>query len=108
MLKKQRTLTEEQRQDLKQIPSDLNTREMAAYYPFSQHDIEIISRHRRSHNSLGFTVQLSVLQYPGWPLTEIDSISYNVLEYNSRQIDSSPDDFSLFLNKRRLFFNPIW
>lgn len=95
-LKSRELLTEEQRQELKQIPSDLNAREMAAYYSFSQHDIEIINRHRRSHNKLGFAVQLSVLRYPGWPLIEIDSIPYTVLEYIARQINVNPDDFSLY------------
>nr|WP_242835639.1 DUF4158 domain-containing protein [Ruminiclostridium josui] len=98
-LKSRELLTEEQRQELKQIPADLNAREMAAYYSFSQHDIGIINRHRRSHNRLGFAVQLSVLRYPGWPLTEIDSIPYNVLEYIARQIDASPDDFFLYAQR---------
>ncbi len=72
---------------------------MAAYYSFSQHDIEIINLHRRSRNRLGFAVQLSVLRYSGWPLTEIDSIPYNVLEYIARQINVSPDDFSLYAQR---------
>lgn len=68
-LKSGELLTEEQIQMLKEFPSDLSAREMAAYYSFSQNDIEIINRHRSGHNKLGFAVQISVLRYPGWPLS---------------------------------------
>lgn len=98
-LKSRELLTEEQRQVLKEIPSELSEREMAAYYSFSPHDLEIINRHRRNHNKLGFAVQLCVLRYPGWPLTEIDSIPYSVLEYISNQINVSPDDFVLYAQR---------
>lgn len=64
-LKSRELLTDEQRQELKQIPDDLNAKEMATYYSFSHHDLEVINRHRRNHNKLGFAVQLSVLRYPG-------------------------------------------
>jgi len=60
-LKSRELLTDEQRQVLKQIPDDLDDKEMAAYYSFSQHDLEIINRHRRNHNKIGFAIQLCVL-----------------------------------------------
>lgn len=98
-LKSRELLTEEQRQILKEIPSDLSAKEMATYYSFSENDIEVINRHRRSHNKLGFAVQLSVIRYPGWPLSGIDTIPYNVLEYIARQIRVSPDDFFLYAQR---------
>lgn len=98
-LKSRELLTEEQRQEFKSIPSDLNERQMASYYTFSQHDMEIINRHRRSHNKLGFAVQLSILRYPGWSLSEIDSIPYSVLNYIAAQIDIDPDVFPLYAQR---------
>lgn len=98
-LKSREFLTEQQRKLLKEIPCDLDMNEMATYYSFSQHDIKIINSHRRDHNKLGFAVQLSVLRYPGWSLSDMETIPYNVLEYIAKQINVNPDDFSLYAKR---------
>lgn len=98
-LRTRELLTPEQRLELKEIPSNLSESDMAIYYSFSEHDIDIINQHRRSHNKLGFAVQISVLRYPGWALSEIDTIPLNVLEYIAQQIKVDPDDFSLYAKR---------
>lgn len=98
-LKSRELLTEEQRKILKEIPCDLDMNEMAAYYSFSEHDIKIINSHRRDHNRLGFAVQLSILRYPGWQLSDIETIPYNVLEYIAKQLNINPDNFSLYAKR---------
>ncbi|MGD6974459.1 DUF4158 domain-containing protein [Bacillus altitudinis] len=34
-----------------------------------------MKRHRRDHNRLGFAIQICVLRYPGWSLSDVGLIS---------------------------------
>lgn len=54
-------LTVDQRAEFVCIPTDMTERELEIYYTFSEYDLEIIKRHRRDHNRLGFAVQLGVV-----------------------------------------------
>ncbi|MDQ0497224.1 hypothetical protein QOZ95_005443 [Paenibacillus brasilensis] len=49
--------------------------ELATYYTFTQHDLDTINRHRRDYNRLGFAVQLALLRYPGWSITDIKGVT---------------------------------
>lgn len=73
-------LTAEQRVEFMQIPSD-NDWDLGTYYTFSQHDLDIINNHRRDHNRLGFAVQLAVLRFPGWSLSDLKMIPDSALSY---------------------------
>lgn len=89
-------LTADQRTEFVRIPINMTERELEIYYTFSQHDLEIINRHRRDHNRLGFAVQLCVLRYPGWSLSYVEPIPDYVIQYIAKQIDADPDSFSLY------------
>lgn len=65
-------LTENQRNELMQIPADRWI--LGSYYTFSEQDLAIILKRRREDNRLGFAVQLAVLRYPGWSYTHLKSI----------------------------------
>ncbi|WP_264806715.1 Tn3 family transposase [Cytobacillus sp. NCCP-133] len=92
-------LTADQRAEFVKIPADMTERELETYYTFSQFDLEIIKRHRRDHNRLGFAVQLCVLRYPGWSLSDVEPIPDYVIQYIARQIDANPDSFSLYAKR---------
>ncbi|WP_458413360.1 Tn3 family transposase [Schinkia sp. CFF1] len=92
-------LTADQRAEFVKIPADMTERELETYYTFSQYDLEIIKRHRRDHNRLGFAVQLCVLRYPGWSLSDVEPIPEYVIQYIARQIDANPDSFSLYAQR---------
>lgn len=92
-------LTADQRAEFVRIPADMTERELETYYTFSQYDIEIIKRHRRDHNRLGFAVQLCVLRYPGWSLTDVEPIPDYIIQYIAKQINANPDSFSLYAQR---------
>ncbi len=92
-------LTADQRAEFVQIPFDMTKRELETYYTFSQFDLEIIKLHRRDHNRLGFAVQLCVLRYPGWSLSDVEPIPGYVIQSIARQIDANPDSFSLYAQR---------
>lgn len=92
-------LTAEERKQYMQIPSDISEWILSTYFTFSQHDIKIISRHRRDYNRLGFAMQLSVLGYLGWHLSDIGDIPKIVLEFVAKQIGVSTEDWKLYAQR---------
>ncbi|GEC91045.1 MULTISPECIES: Tn3 family transposase [Paenibacillaceae] len=78
--------------------------ELATYYTFSQHDLDIINRHRRDYNRLGFAVQLALLRYPGWSITDMKEIPDFLLDYLAKQLDIEPGVFSLYARRE----NTLW
>ncbi|MFA9378680.1 MAG: Tn3 family transposase [Lachnotalea sp.] len=89
-------LTEEQRLEFTQIPKNISEWEIAKHYTFTDNDIEIIKRHRRDYNKLGFAVQLCCLRNPGWSLSNINDISDIVLNYIAEQFQICPKEFDLY------------
>lgn len=85
-LKGKELLTPEQRAEFLRIPSNMSEEELGRYYSLSPFDLEVIKRRRRDHNRLGFAVQLCVLRYPGWSITDVEPIPHDVLEYIAKQI----------------------
>ena len=81
-------LTIDQRKSFMQIPEDECI--VGSYYAFSKQDLEIIKRHRKEENQLGFAVQLAVLRYPGWPYVYTENIPESVLKYIAKQINVTP------------------
>lgn len=78
-------LTKSQRQAWMDL-SELIESKLATYYTFSPDDIKVIDRHPRDHNRLGFAVQLCLLRYPGWSLTDMRGIPEKILNYIAKQI----------------------
>jgi TnpA family transposase len=92
-------LTEEQRLELVEIPLNISEYEIAKFYTFSPHDIDIINKHRRNYNRLGFAVQLALLRNPGWSLSSINNIPESVLIYISEQIQVTPKELELYAQR---------
>ena len=79
------------------IPSD--DYDLGSYYTFSQYDHEIINNHRRDYNRLGFAVQLALLRFPGWHLSDYKMIPNFLLNYIAKQVGAQADDFSLYTQR---------
>lgn len=92
-------LSEEERLTLISIPSDISDREIGIHYTLSATDIEFIKQHRRDPNRLGVAVQLSVLRYPGWSLSNTKEIPNRVLVYIAKQIQVRPEEFALYAQR---------
>lgn len=89
-------LTDEQRLEFTQISPNISEWEMVKYYTFAENDIEIINRHRRDYNRLGFAVQLCCLRKPGWSLVNISDIPDAVLNYIAEQLQVNPKEFEQY------------
>ncbi len=98
-------LTPEQRLEMKSLPNE--EWELGVYYTFSKYDIENIKKHRRDYNKLGFAVQLAVLRYPGWTLTEIKEIPKKFLSYIGAQLNIDPKNFNLYAQRENTFWEHL-
>jgi TnpA family transposase len=94
--------TQEQRIEIKNLATE--EWELELYYTFSNYDMECINKHRRDYNKLGFAVQLCLLRYPGWTLSEIGEIPPKLLIYIAKQLDIDSEKFYLYGRRE----NTIW
>ncbi len=58
-------LSPAQRAQFLSLPTEMNEQMLARYYTLSSEDLACIRRHRRSHNKLGYAVQLAYLRFEG-------------------------------------------
>jgi TnpA family transposase len=91
-------LTPEQRKDILSL-NELSEFEFTSYYSLSDYDIEVVNRHRRDHNRLGFALQLCILRNPGCTLNSMLDIPDNLIAYVAKQIDVNPDVFSSYAKR---------
>lgn len=78
----------------------MGDREIARYYTRTDADLQIVRRHRRDHNRLGFSVQLCHLRYPGWPSKAGDAPPPSLLAYVATQLNISPEIFGEYARDR--------
>lgn len=91
-------LTPEQRKEILTL-NNLSEYEFTSYYSLSDYDIEVINRHRRDHNRLGFALQLCILRNPGCTINSMLEIPDNIITYVAKQIDVDPDVFSSYAKR---------
>ncbi len=80
--------TKDQRNSFMKIPEDEFS--IGSYYTFSKEDLEIIMKHRKEENQLGFAIQVALLRYPGWSYTSFKYIPENVIKYIAKQVGTVP------------------
>ena len=81
------------------IPKDMTDHEIEKHYTFTSEDISFINKHRRDYNRLGIAVQLAVLRYPGWSLSQMIEVSNNAISYIAKQIGVSPEEYSKYAKR---------
>jgi len=91
-------LTPDQRKEILSL-NNLSEFEFTSYYSLSDYDIEVVNRHRRDHNRLGFALQLCILRNPGGTLNSMLDIPDNLIAYVAKQIDVNPDVFSSYAKR---------
>ena len=83
-------LSPAQRAQFLSLPAEMSEQMLARYYTLSSEDLVRIRRHRRSHNKLGFAVQLAYLRFPGRTWTASEEASPLVVSYIANQLKVNP------------------
>ncbi len=89
-------LTSSERIRYMSIPEKLDIHILATYFTLNPQDMEIINRHRKDSNRLGFAVQLCILRYSGWTFLDIKEVPAVILEYIAKQVEVEPGEFELY------------
>ena len=97
--------TEDQRNSFMKIPEDEFS--IGSYYTFSKEDLEIIMKHRKEENQLGFAIQLALLRYPGWSYTSFKYIPENVIKYIAKQVGTVPKALKYYAKRENTIWNHI-
>ena len=96
-------LSEAQRNELMDL-SRLTEWDLVTFHTFSKHDLHLIFKHRRGYNRLGFALQLALIRYPGWALTEYNDIPMSLIKHIARQLQIPAEEFSKYANRN----NTLW
>lgn len=80
---------------------------IGSYYTFSKEDLEIIMKHRKEENQLGFAIQLALLRYPGWSYTSFKYIPENVIKYIAKQVGTVPKALKYYAKRENTIWNHI-
>ena len=83
-------LTDRQSAALFDLPTDEPS--LLKHYTLADDDLEHINQRRRSHNKLGFALQLCALRYPGRPLGPGEVIPHKVSLFLAAQLGLKADD----------------
>lgn len=102
-----RLLTAEQRDAFVRIPADLSERDLGRFYTLSARDLQIIDRHRRPANRLGFAVQLGLLRFPGRTLADVPEVPARVVEYLAQQVGVDPAAFEQYGERDNTVFEHL-
>jgi len=83
-------LSPAQRAQFLSLPAEMSEQMLARYYTLSSEGLLRIRRHRRSHNKLGFAVQLAYLRFPERTWTVSEEASPLVVSYIANQLKVNP------------------
>lgn len=114
IIRSRNILTNEQRLEFTNLSDDISEEKIAVYYTLSNSDIQIINKHRRGYNKLGFALQLCVLRHPGWPLSIVKEIPERVINYVAKQIGVEPgiwgqgSEAVMYCKQHRLFISVFY
>ncbi|MCX0362324.1 DUF4158 domain-containing protein [Clostridium perfringens] len=97
--------TKDQRNSFMKIPEDEFS--IGYYYTFSKEDLEIIMKHRKEKNQLGFAIQVALLRYPGWSYTSFKYIPENVIKYIAKQVGTVPKALKYYEKRENTIWNHL-
>src|SRR5918998_4325675 len=94
---RRKLLSPEERQALLGIPDDEAS--LIRHYTLSPQDRLQAEVRRRSHNQLGYAVQLSIMRYPGRVLGMDEDPPATVVSYVAEQLGIAPDVFASYARR---------
>ena len=89
-----------QRAEFTELPATLDDRTLARCYTLSDHDLQLIRRHRRPSTQLGLAVQLGYPRFPGRVLRVGEAAHPQIVATLASQLGVDPAAFTTYLRGR--------
>ena len=89
-------LSESERLRLSQFPSSIVKSDIICYFTLSENDLVQVKKQRKSHNRLGFAIQLCVFRYLGFSPDNLKDIPVELGDYLAQQLDEPIEDLILY------------
>jgi hypothetical protein len=89
-----------QRAEFTELPPTLDDRILARFYTLSEHDLQLIRRHRRPSTQLGLAVQLGYARFPGRVLRVGEAAHPQIVATLASQLGVDPVAFTTYLRGR--------
>ena len=86
-------LTSKERKEYMELPNNTHSIEIEKFFILSDEDIQVINKHRKTSNQLGFAVQLCIIRYTGWTLMDFENIPYEIVLLIFRLDKLLPNEF---------------
>jgi len=106
-LKGRQLLTMSERLRYTNISDKPDIHTLATYFTLNPQDMEIVNRHRKDFNRLGFAVQLCILRYTGWTLLDIKEVPIEILEYIARQLEVDTERFKFYGKRKKTIYDHL-
>jgi TnpA family transposase len=91
---RRRALTEAQLESLLALP--VTEADLVRHWTLSDDDLAVVGRRRRTHNQLGFALQLCALRYPGRLLRPREVIPEPALRFVAEQLGIAPEALTAY------------
>ncbi|MCB2312120.1 DUF4158 domain-containing protein [Clostridium tagluense] len=96
MAQSRELLTSTQRREYLSVPDNIAEFQLNKYFTLSTDDINIIKQHRGNYNKLGFAMQICIIRYTGWTLSNIEYISETAICFVASQLNILPMEFNKY------------
>jgi len=93
-------LGDAQREAIETAHFDLDDREVARHWTFSELDLLRVERRRRDSNRFGFAIQLCLLRFPGWTPKRRDRVPLQLLQYVGEQLQIETDNIEEYFRRQ--------
>ena len=89
-------LSEAERLRFNSFPSDLSGEDLIGFFTLSRTDLLQIPANASTANRLGFALQLVLLRFLGFHLSELSSVPSAIIDFAASQIEVESDQFSFY------------
>ena len=104
MAQSRELLTSTQRREYLSVPDNIAEFQLNKYFTLSTDDINIIKQHRGDYNKLGFAMQLCIIRYTGWTLSNIEYISETAICFVASQLNILPMEFNKYAERSNTLY----
>jgi TnpA family transposase len=89
-------LTENEREQMQRFPPEISFTDIATFFTLSATDMVLVQKQRGYHNRLGFSLQLCILRYLGFSLSDFTVLPEMLVTFVGKQLGIETSDIKIY------------